>query len=168
MALTKQRQGHSPGSRTGSLGTSLGVGLVFSGLFLFLALLRLFLWPLCWWVLCLLGSHQCILRVRDAFPPSPSLPLPLLETRTWCPGTAAWLQGSCFGCRPSSVIGLASAALLLLGARAFGASCSPHCRWPYWHPATRPPTVPSCRLSCHPPRLPHLRAGKQGELLQQC
>lgn len=100
--------------------------------------------------------------------PSPSPPPPLLETRTRCPGTAAWLQGLCFGCGLSSVIGLASTALLLLGARAAGASCSPRYRWPYRHPAARPPTVPSCRLSCHPPLLPHLRAGKQEVLLEQC
>lgn len=41
-----------------------------------------------------------------------------------------------FGCRSSPIIGLASAALLPLGA---GASCSPHfpgCRWPYQRPPT--------------------------------
>lgn len=39
--------------------------------------------------------------------------------RTWCLGTALWLQGFHFGCGPSFVIGLASAA----SACAWGWSC---------------------------------------------
>lgn len=44
------------------------------------------------------------------FPTHSVTPQALLETRTLCLGTSLWLQGMCFGCGPSFVIGLASAA----------------------------------------------------------
>lgn len=47
---------------------------------------------------------------RALFPARSVPPRALPETRTWCLGTAVWLQGLCFGCGPSFVIGLASAA----------------------------------------------------------
>jgi len=48
---------------------------------------------------------------RGALFPARSVPLQArLETRTWRLGTALWLQGLRFGCGPSFVIGLASAA----------------------------------------------------------
>lgn len=85
------------------------------------------------------------------FPTLSAPPQALLEMRTWCFGTALWLQGLYFGCGPSFVIGLARAA----SASAWGWSClcqllplHPGCRLPHQHLAPHLLTVLSFTLSC--------------------
>lgn len=75
----------------------------------------------------------------------------LLEMRTCCLGTALWLQGLHFGCRPSFVIGLAKAASV----SAWGWGCQSQllplhsgCRLPHQHLAPHPLIGPSFTLSC--------------------
>lgn len=92
----------------------LNFGLFWPGFTCRVLLLRPFFSPLCWWLRESASEGTCrsVPRARGTLPHSlcPPPPQALLETRTLCLGTALWLQGLCFGCGPSFVIGLASAA----------------------------------------------------------